>query len=54
MNRELETLILAYEKFSSASDKEAERFLLEFDTLLDGVMKRNPRFSRDVLRFQVS
>ncbi len=53
MNRELETLILVYEKFSSATDKEAGRFLLEFDTLLDEVMKRNACFSRDVLRKSV-
>jgi len=50
MNRELEALILAYEKVSSSRDKEAERNLLAFESLLDAVMERHPGVSRDVLR----
>jgi len=53
MNRELEALILAYEKFSSVTDKEAEHSLSEFETLLDEVMRQNPRLSRDILRKSV-
>ncbi|MGA2751424.1 MAG: hypothetical protein ABSG59_21875 [Verrucomicrobiota bacterium] len=50
MNRELESLILAYEKVSASRDKEAEQYLLEFETLLDDVMEKHPAVSRDILR----
>jgi hypothetical protein len=50
MNRELESLILAYEMFSASRDKEAEDCLLAFESLLDSVMERPPGVSRDILR----
>ncbi len=53
MNRELEALILAYEKVSSSKDKEAEEGLLAFESLLDRVMERQPNLSRDILRKSV-
>jgi len=53
MNRELEALILAYEKVSASQDKEAGNYLLVFESLLDGVMERQPGVSRDILRKSV-
>jgi hypothetical protein len=53
MNRELEALILAYERVSASKDKEAELYLLAFESLLDSVMERQPNLSRDVLRKSV-
>jgi hypothetical protein len=53
MNRELEALILACEKASSARDKEAEHGMLAFESLLDKVMERRPGLSRDILRKSV-
>jgi hypothetical protein len=53
MNRELETLILAYEKVSASKDKEAGDALLAFESLLDRVMERQPNLSRDNLRKSV-
>ena len=50
MNRELESLILAYGNFSAAKDKVAEQYLLAFEPLLDQVMERHPGPSRDILR----
>jgi hypothetical protein len=50
MNRELEALILAYEKVSTSKDKDAARHLFDFELLLDKVMQRQPRVSRDFLR----
>ena len=50
MNRELEALILAYEKVSASKDKEAENCLLAFESRLDRVMERQPNLSRDILR----
>ena len=53
MNKELEAIILAYEKVSASKDKEAEHGLLAFESLLDRVMGRRPNLSRDVLRKSV-
>ncbi len=53
MNRELEAIILAYEKASASKDKEAEHYLLAFEALLDSVMERQPNLSRDILRKSV-
>jgi ribosomal protein S6 len=53
MNRELEAIILAYEKASASRDKEAEHYLLAFESLLDSVMERQPNLSRDILRKSV-
>ena len=53
MNPELEALILAYEKVSASKDKEAENCLLAFESLLDRVMERQPKMSRDILRKSV-
>jgi ribosomal protein S6 len=53
MNRELEALILVYEKVSASKDKEAEQYLLAFESLLDSVMERQPNLSRDILRKSV-
>jgi hypothetical protein len=39
MNRELEALILAYERVSSTKDKEAENYRVVFDSLIDKVME---------------
>ncbi len=50
MNPELEALIFAYEKVSASKDKEAEHYLLAFESLLDKVMERQPKLSRDILR----
>jgi hypothetical protein len=49
MNRELEALILAYEKVSASRDKEAERYRVAFETLLDKILERQPNLSRDIL-----
>jgi hypothetical protein len=53
MNRELESLILAYEKVSASKDKQAGDALVAFDSLLDRVMERQPKLSRDNLRKSV-
>jgi hypothetical protein len=53
MNRELEALILAYERVSASKDREAEHCLLAFEFLLDRVMERQPNLSRDILRKSV-
>jgi hypothetical protein len=53
MNRELEALILAYERVSASKDKEAERHLFDFELLLDRVMEQQPKISRDILRKSV-
>jgi DNA-binding FadR family transcriptional regulator len=50
MNRELEALIVPYEKVSSSRDKEAESSMLAFESLLDAVMERQPGVSREILR----
>jgi len=50
MNRELELLILAYEKVSASRDEEAEHYQQIFEALLDEVMERQPGVSRDMLR----
>lgn len=50
MNKELETLILAYEDVSAARDKEAETLMDVFEALIDRVMEQNPSLSRDALR----
>jgi hypothetical protein len=46
VNKELETLILAYEKVSASKDKEAERHLFTFESMIDNVMERHPHLSR--------
>ncbi len=53
MNRELEALIVAYERASASKDKEAEYYLLAFESLLDNVMERQPNLSREILRKSV-
>jgi hypothetical protein len=53
MNRELEALILAYERVSASRDREAERHQLDFEALLDEVILRQPNLSRDILRKSV-
>ncbi|MGD0815477.1 MAG: hypothetical protein ABSA83_17905 [Verrucomicrobiota bacterium] len=53
MNKELEAIILAYEKASASQDKEAEHYLMAFESLLDTVMERQPGLSRDILRKSV-
>ena len=53
MNRELEVLILAYEAAAEARDKEAEKRLQVFETLLDEVLDKRPGLSRDTLRKSV-
>jgi hypothetical protein len=53
MNRELEAIILAYDRVSAARDDEAEARLLEFEMLLDHVMAKHPGLSRDILRKSV-
>ena len=50
MNKDLEALILAYEKFSAARDKEAEEYLLDFEALIDRVTESRAGLSRDILR----
>jgi hypothetical protein len=50
MNRELESLILAYEAVSAARDTEAEQCIAAFETLLDGVLHEHPGVSREILR----
>lgn len=50
MNRELESLILAYEAVSAARDMEAEQCLAVFEALLDDVMIVHPGVSREILR----
>lgn len=53
MNKDLETLILAYEDVSAARDKEAETRMDVFEALIDRVMEQNPGLSRDALRKSV-
>jgi hypothetical protein len=53
MNRELESLILAYEAVSAARDMEAEERLAAFETLLDNVLHEHPGVSREMLRKSV-
>ena len=53
MNRELESLILAYEMVSASKDIEAGEALVAFESLLDRVMDRQPNLSRDNLRKSV-
>ncbi len=50
MNRELESLILAYEAVSAARDREAEERLAAFEALLDDVLHGHPGVSREILR----
>ena len=50
MNPELERLISAYEAVSASRDKEAERRLEVFESLIDVVQERFPGVSRDTLR----
>ncbi len=50
MNKELEALILAYEKASASRDKDAERVMQDFEKQLDDAMDEHPGISRDVLR----
>ena len=52
MNPELEALILAYEVVSASRDKEAERRMEVFESLLDSVLEKKP-VSRDLLRKSV-
>ena len=53
MNQELESLLLAYEAFSAARDKEAEERLAVFEALLDDVLHGHPGVSREMLRKSV-
>jgi hypothetical protein len=53
MNRELETLVLAYESVSALRDEEAKRALERFEALVDEVMNVHPGLSRDILRKSV-
>lgn len=53
MNKELETLILAYEAVSASRDLEAEQALQNFEAQLDEVLRRNPGVSREILRKSV-
>jgi hypothetical protein len=50
MNRELESLILAYEAVSAARGMEAEHCIQVFDSLLDDVLAGHPGVSREILR----
>jgi ribosomal 50S subunit-associated protein YjgA (DUF615 family) len=50
MNRELEALILAYERVSALRDEEAKRALEVFDGMVDEIMNAHPALSRDTLR----
>jgi len=49
MNRELESLILAWENVSASKDKEADTHLAEFYSIIDKVIERCPNLSRDDL-----
>lgn len=53
MNPELERLISAYEAISASRDKEAERRMEVFESLIDAVQDRFPGVSRDALRKSV-
>ena len=53
MNRELEALILAYEAVSASRDKEAERRMEIFESLVDNLLNSKPGLSRDILRKSV-
>jgi hypothetical protein len=53
MNRELKSLILAYEAFSASRDKEAQRNLEQFESLLERVIERRPGLSRQHLRVSI-
>jgi hypothetical protein len=50
MNRELETLILAYEKVSASRDIEAAQALQNFEELIDETLNHHPGISRDIFR----
>lgn len=50
MNKELEALILAYEKFSAAKDLDAEKYGQDFESLLDATIEKRPAVSREMLR----
>jgi hypothetical protein len=50
MNRELEALVLSYEKVSASRDEEAKAALEVFEGMLDEVMDAHPGLSRDTLR----
>lgn len=50
MNRELEVLILAWEKVSALRDIEAEQALRDFEELIDEALAHHPGISRDILR----
>ena len=50
MNRELEALILAFEAVSASRDKEAERCMEAFESLLDAMLDKHPGVSRGILR----
>jgi hypothetical protein len=50
MNKDLQELILAYEVFSAARDRDAEQALNAFESLIDGVMEKHPGLLRDTLR----
>jgi hypothetical protein len=53
VNKDLETLILAYEDVSATRDKETETRMDVFEALIDRVMEQNPGLSRDALRKSV-
>jgi hypothetical protein len=53
MNRELETLILAYEKVSASRDIEAAQAMQNFEELIDEALNHHPEISRDILRKSV-
>lgn len=50
MNKDLEALILAYEAVSASRDKEAERAMEAFESLLDDLLTRHPGLPREILR----
>ena len=50
MNKELESLILAYEAVSASRDTEAEQAMQIFEAQLDEVKNRHPGVARDILR----
>ena len=50
MNRELEALVLAYERVSSLRDSAADQAMQEFDAMIETLMEARPGLSRDVLR----
>jgi hypothetical protein len=51
MNRELEEILKAYDSFrESFDDEEAARRETIYDSLLDEIIARHPRVSKDALR----